>query len=75
MASHWRKPDHIAFLLMLPFIFAMFISSLAYNVSKDYMQLIVFFCSFTLLFLWIIALAYDLTEESKYVREKTGGKV
>jgi hypothetical protein len=29
------------------------------------MQLIVFFCSFTLLFLWIIALAYDLTEESK----------
>ena len=60
--SHWRKLDHVAFLLMLPFIFVMFIASLAYKVSKDYMQLIVSSCSLALLFLWIIALAYDLTE-------------
>jgi len=62
MSSHWRKLDHVAFLLMLPFIFVMFIASLAYKVSKDYMQLIVSSCSLILLFLWIIALAYDLTE-------------
>jgi cell division protein FtsW (lipid II flippase) len=62
MSSHWRKLDHVAFLLMLPFIFVMFIASLAYKVSKDYMQLIVSSCSLALLFLWIIALAYDLTE-------------
>jgi len=41
----------------------MFIASLAYKVSKDYMQLIASSCSLILLFLWIIALAYDLTEE------------
>jgi hypothetical protein len=46
---------------MLPFIFVIFIASLAYKVSKD-MQLIASSCSLILLFLWIIALACDLTE-------------
>lgn len=48
-ASHWKKIDHIAFALMLPFLVLEFFQ---HNIS-NYVILIV---------LWLIAFIYDLYE-------------
>jgi rubredoxin len=59
MSSHWRKPDHIAFLLMLPFILAVLILCLV----GDLFWIEVSGC--VLLFLWLYAFSYDLEEEKE----------
>jgi hypothetical protein len=57
--SHWRKPDHIAFLLMLPFILAVLILCLV----GDLFWIEVSGC--VLLLLWLYAFSYDLEEEKE----------
>jgi uncharacterized coiled-coil protein SlyX len=59
MKSHWRKPDHVTFLLMLPFILAVLVLCL----FGDLFWIEVSGC--VLLLLWFYALSYDLEEEKE----------
>jgi hypothetical protein len=68
MSSHWRKLDHIAFLLMLPYILVLLIYPfIFYNPFEHYYSMrffffVIAFSSFCLLCLWLIAFCYDLAE-------------
>jgi hypothetical protein len=59
MRKHWRKPDHIAFLLMLPFILAIITLCLVGNLFGIEAS------GCVLLLLWLYAFSYDLEEEKE----------
>ena len=59
MSKHWRKLDHVAFLLMLPFILAVLILCLVGNLFWIEVS------GCVLLLLWLYALSYDLKEEKE----------
>jgi hypothetical protein len=67
MKSHWRKLDHIAFLLMLPLILFMTLySALLFSMGDgNYAFIIISVSGLICFFLWTIALAYDLMEEKE----------
>ena len=57
--SHWKKLDHVAFLLMLPLLcFMLLISMVSSEIANPYLIL-------TCLLLWSIAFFYDLTEKKE----------
>ncbi|MEM3622792.1 MAG: hypothetical protein QXR76_03360 [Candidatus Bathyarchaeia archaeon] len=64
--SHWRKLDHVAFLLMFPFIFAVVLyPSLLFSMGdRNLAYVVISMCGLVLFALWCVALAYDI-EESK----------
>jgi hypothetical protein len=66
MSNHWRKLDHIAFLLMFPFLlFMTWYPALLYPTNGDYAFLIISCCGMAAFFLWLIALIYDLKEHER----------
>jgi len=64
--SHWKKLDHVVFLLMFPFIVAlMAFSAYARFVlfePNHLLHLLYFLIGFFLLVLWLVAFLYDLLE-------------
>jgi hypothetical protein len=79
MSSHWSKLDHVAFLLMLPYILILLIYPfIFYNPFEHYYSMrffffVIAFSSFCLLCLWLMAFCYDLAEE-KYEKNKEEAK-
>jgi len=57
--SHWKKLDHVAFVLMLFVLFSAFGTSIIYPTSPVTLILII-----VGIILWFIAFDYDLMEDA-----------
>ena len=59
------KLDHVAFVLMLPFIiFITLLSARLYSIdNKDYASIVISVSGLALFILWLIAFVYDLMEQ------------
>jgi hypothetical protein len=67
--SHWRKLDHLAFLMMLIPILIIIFAPFAFRLQLEIVLAFVV-SGVILLSLWIVALVYDLFEEQQLNEEK-----